>query len=139
MLPQSEIAAAVDNIIEKGVSAEEATALATNPEVLQSVTSEQATEIFDAVEVSDLSDAQAEQLIEAVQDAPEEVRAAFEEQINVFGGKFNTYVPVGSSINVGQRRVLVAASGVLFMAPAVSVSSSTSGSSSTESNSRRKK
>lgn len=139
MLPQSEIAAAVDNIIEQGVSAEEATALATNPKVLQSVTSEQATEIFDAVEVSDLSDAQAEQLIEAVQDAPEEVRAAFEEQINVFGGKFNTYVPVGSSINVGQRRVLVAASGVLFMAPAVSVSSSTSGSSSTESNSRRKK
>ena len=136
MLPQSEIAAAVDNIIEQGVSAEEATALATNPKVLQSVTSEQATEIFDAVEVSDLSDAQAEQLIEAVQDAPEEVRAAFEEQINVFGGKFNTYVPVGSSINVGQRRVLVAASGVLFMAPAVSVSSSTSSSSS---NSSRKK
>ena len=136
MLPQSEIAAAVDNIIEQGVSADEATALATNPEVLQSVTSEQATEIFDAVEVSDLSDAQAEQLIEAVQDAPEEVRAAFEEQINVFGGKFNTYVPVGSSINVGQRRVLVAASGVLFMAPAVSVSSSTSSSSS---NSSRKK
>ena len=136
MLPQSEIAAAVDNIIEQGVSAEEATALATNPKVLQSVTSEQATEIFDAVEVSDLSDAQAEQLIEAVQDAPEEVRAAFEEQINVFGGKFNTYVPVGSSINVGQRRVLVAASGVLFMAPAVSVSSSTS--SSPSSDSRRK-
>jgi hypothetical protein len=136
ILPQSEIAAAVDNIIEQGVSAEEATALATNPEVLQSVTSEQATEIFDAVEVSDLSDAQAEQLIEAVQDAPEEVRAAFEEQINVFGGKFNTYVPVGSSINVGQRRVLIAASGVLFMAPAVSVSSSTSSSSSSDS--RRK-
>lgn len=138
-MSQSEVAKVVDNIIEEGVSAEEATALATNPEVLESVTAEQAAEIFDAVEVSELSDAQAEQLVEAVQGATEEVRAEFEQQINVFGGKFNTYVPVGSSINVGQRRVLIAASGVLFMAPAVSVSSSTSGSSSTESNSRRKK
>ena len=138
-LPQSEISAAVDNIIEQGVSADEATALATNPEVLQSVTSEQATEIFDAVEVSDLSDAQADQLIEAVQDAPEEVRAAFEEQINIFGGKFNKYVPIGSVINVGQRKVLIAATGVLFIAPTVSISSSTSGSQSSDNKSRRKK
>ena len=138
-LPQSEIAAAVDNIIEQGVSADEATALATNPEVLQSVTSEQATEIFDAVEVSDLSDAQADQLIEAVQNAPEEVKAAFEEQINIFGGKFNKYVPIGSKINVGQRKVLVAATGVLFMAPVVPVSSSSSGSQSSDNKSRGKK
>ena len=136
MLPQSEIAAAVDNIIEEGVSPDEAAALATNPEVLQSVTPEQAAEIFDAVEVSELSDAQAEQLVEAVQGATEEVRAEFEDKINVFGGKFNGYVPVGSNINVGQRKVLVAATGVLFMAPAVSVSSSTS--SSPSSDSRRK-
>ena len=137
MLPQSEVQAAVENIIEEGVSAEEATALATNPEVLQEVTADQATEIFDAVEVSDLSDEQAEQLIEAVQDAPEEVRAAFEDTINVFGGKFNAYVPIGSNINVGQRKVLVAATGVLFAAPAVSVSSSSSGTQS-DSRSRRK-
>ncbi len=136
MLPQSEIAAAVDNIIEEGVSPDEATALATNPEVLQSVTAEQAAEIFDAVEVSELSDAQAEQLVEAVQGATEEVRAEFEDKINVFGGKFNGYVPVGSNIDVGQRKVLVAATGILFMAPAVSVSSSTSGSPSSDS--RRK-
>ena len=135
-MSQSEVAKVVDNIIEQGVSADEATALATNPEVLQSVTSEQAAEIFDAVEVSDLSDAQAEQLVDAVQGATEEVRAEFEDKINVFGGKFNKYVPVGSTINVGQRKVLVAATGVLFMAPAVSVSSSTSSSSSSDS--RRK-
>jgi len=139
MLPQSEIAAAVDNIIEQGVSADEATALATNPEVLQSVTSEQAAEIFDAVEVSDLSDAQADQLVEAVQGATEEVRAEFEQQINVFGGKFNAYVPIGSVINVGQRKVLIAATGVLFVAPTVSVSSSTSGSQSSDNKSRGKK
>ena len=139
MLPQSEVQAAVENIIEEGVSSEEATALATNPDVLESVTSEQATEIFDAVEVSDLSGEQAEQLVEAVQDAPEEVRAAFEEQINVFGGKFNKYVPIGSVINVGQRKVLIAATGVLFVAPTVSVSSSTSGSQSSNNKSSGKK
>ena len=135
-LPQSEVQAAVDNIIEEGVSPEEATALATNPEVLKEISAEQASEIFDAVEVSDLSDAQAEQLVKAVQDAPEEVRAEFEDQINVFEGKFDKYVPLGSAINVGQRKVLIAATGVLFMAPTVSVSSSTSSSSS---DSRRKK
>ena len=139
MLPQSEVQAAVENIIEEGVSSEEATALATNPDVIESVTSEQATEIFDAVEVSDLSGEQAEQLVEAVQDAPEEVRAAFEEQINVFGGKFNKYVPIGSVINVGQRKVLIAATGVLFVAPTVSVSSSTSNSQSSDNKSSGKK
>ena len=137
-LPQTEIQAAVDNIIEEGVSAAEAKELATNPDVMQSVTAEQAAEIFGAVEVSELSEAEAEQLIEAVQDAPEEVREAFEEQINVFGGQFDNYVPVGSVIDVGQRKVLVAATGVLFMAPVVSVSSSTSSSSSSDSRSRRK-
>lgn len=135
-LPQSEIQAAVDNIIEEGVSAAEAEELATNPDVIQSVTAEQAAEIFDAVEVSDLSEAEAEQLVEAVQDASEEVRAEFEDSINVFDNKFNKYVPIGSNINVGQRKVLVAATGVLFMAPTVSVSSS---SSSPQSDSRKRR
>lgn len=136
-LPQSEIQAAVDNLINEGVSAEEATALATNPEIIKEVTAEQAAEIFDAVAVSELSDTQADQLIEAVQDAPQEVRAAFEDTINIFGGKFNKYVPIGSKINVGQRKVLVAASGVLFVAPTVSVSSSSSGSESSSRNRRK--
>jgi hypothetical protein len=137
MLPQSEVQAAVENIIEEGVSAEEATALATNPDVLESVTADQATEIFDAVDVSSLTDDQANQLIEAVSGASDEVKASFEEEINIFGGKFDKYVPRGSKISVKQRKILVAASGVLFMAPVVPVSSSTSGSQSSDS--RRKK
>ena len=138
-LPQKEIQAAVDNIIKEGVSAAEAEKLATNPDVIQSVSAEQAAEIFDAVEVSDLSEAQAEQLVEAVQGATEEVRAEFEDKINVFGGKFDKYVPIGSKVSVSVRKVLVAASGVLFMSPTVSVSTSGSSSSATESKSRRKK
>lgn len=104
---------------------------------MQELTAQEAETAFAAVEVSELSEEQAVELIEAVQDAPEEVRAAFEQEVNVFDNKFNTYVPLGSTINVGQRKVLIAATGVLFMAPTVSVSSSTSGSSSSDS--RRKK
>jgi len=112
---------------------QQAVALATNAEILSTLSEEQAAEVFDAVEVSELTDEQAEALIEAVQDAPEEVRAAFEDTINVFSGKFNSYVPIGSNINVGQRKVLIAASGALFLAPPV-VSTSSSG---TQSDSRR--
>lgn len=116
------------------ISQEEAVAVATNPAVLQALSSEEAEEVFDAISVSELSDEEASALVEAVQDAPEEVRAAFEDKINVFSGKFNSYVPIGSKINVGQRKVLVAASGALFLAPPV-VSSSSSGA---QSDSRRK-
>ena len=119
-LPQSEIAKAVDNIIEKGVSSEEATALATNAEVLEVLTTSQATEIFDAVEVSELSDAQAQEIVDAVQNAPEEVKNAFESEINVYEGKFDSYVAVGSSVPVSTRRVIIAATGVLFAMPTVS-------------------
>jgi hypothetical protein len=110
--------------------------IVTSAETLQELSEEQAVEVFDSLEVSELTDEQAEALVEAVQDAPEEVRAAFESEVNVFDNKFNSYVPIGSNINVGQRKVLVAASGVLFMAPVVSVSSSTS---STPSDSRAKR
>ena len=117
---------------------EEALAVATSPEALQELSPTQAEEVFSAVDVEELTDEQAEALVEAVQDAPDEVRAAFENEINVFGGKFETYVPLGSTVNVRTRKVIVAASGVLFMAPTVSVSSSTTSSSSTSDSRRRK-
>lgn len=111
----------------ESMSPTEAVAVATNPEVLQTLTSEQAAEVFDALVVSELSDEEATQLIDAVQDAPETVRAQFEDKVNIFDNKFSTYVPLGSKINVAQRKVLIAATGVLFMAPTVP---STSGSAS---------
>ena len=118
---------------------EQALAIATSAEVLQELSATQAEQVFDSVDVDELTDEQAEALVEAVQDAPEEVRAAFENEINIFGGKFETYVPLGSTVDVRTRKVIVAASGVLFIAPTVSVSSSTTSSSSTSSDSRRRK
>lgn len=116
---------------------EQALALATSVEALQELTPTQAEEVFDSVDVGELTDEQAEALVEAVQEAPEEVRAAFESEINIFGGKFDSYVPLGSTVNVKTRKVIVAASGVLFMAPTVSVSSSTSSSSASDNRKRR--
>ena len=115
---------------------EEALAVATSAETLQALSPDEAQDVFAAVPVDELTDEQAEALVEAVQDAPEDVRAAFEDEINIFGGKFDSYVPLGSTVSVGTRKVIVAASGVLFMAPTVSVSSSTS---SSPSDSRKRK
>jgi hypothetical protein len=119
-----EIKSAVENIISGGVNNEEAVALATSPEVLQAVSSEEATKIFDAVDTGNLSTEQADKLITAVQSAPEEVRNAFEQQINVFDEKFGSYVPVGSKVNVKTRKVIIAATGVLFVAPTISAAPS---------------
>ena len=55
----------------------------------------------------------------ALSSAPDDVKKIFEEEVNIFSSSnFNTYVPTGSSINVGQRRVLVAASATIMSAAA---------------------
>lgn len=116
-MTQQEIIAEVDKIIDNGISEEKAVELATNPQVVASLTSEQAEEVFAALDVSALSDEEAEQLVAAVQNAPESVRKALENNVNVFGGKLDSYVPVGSAISVAERRVVVAAAAALAAAP----------------------
>lgn len=102
--------------VEDGITPDDALALATSVEVLNAVTQETATEIFESLDVTELSDAQAEQLVEAVQGAPTEVREAFENEVDLFNGKTDTYVPIGSSIPVGTRRAVIAVSGLLAVA-----------------------
>lgn len=118
-----QIDAVIDAVLQDEVSAEEATVLATSSEVLAQVTPEQASEVFAVLQLDDLSIDEIEQVIEAVQSAPIEVREAFETEINIFDGKTDTYVAVGSNISVGARRVLVATTGVLI---AGSIATSTS-------------
>ncbi len=105
------------------ISPEQATEIATNPEVIAQLTGDQAAEVFESIEVEALSDNEAAAVVAAVQLASQEVRKAFETKINVFGGKFDTYVPVGSKVTVGERRTLVAAGAVLFVTPVVMTSS----------------
>lgn len=90
------------------IPAEEAVALATNPEVLAEVTPQQAVTIFESLDVANLDDTEKEAIIEAVQSAPLEVRQAFEETINIFSDDFGDYVPLGSTVPVDTRRTLIA-------------------------------
>ena len=114
---------AVDAIIENGITEEQATEIATSAEVLSSIDGEQAAEIFAEIPIDDITEGQALEIISAVQDAPTEVRSSFEEEINIFGsGSLNTYVPLGSSINVGQRRAVIAAGAVIAVAPVAGAS-----------------
>jgi len=115
---EEQVAAAVDSVIENGVTEDQATDLATSAKVLESIDGDQATEIFDAVEITNVTPEEAEQLVEAVQDAPTEVRESMESEINVFSGPIDTYVPLGSSIPVSGRRVIIGiGTAVLFSAP----------------------
>jgi hypothetical protein len=115
---EEQVAAAVDSVIENGVTEEQATDLATSAKVLESIDGEQATEIFAAVEISAVTPEEAAQLVEAVQDAPTEVREALESEVNIFQGAIDTYVPLGSSVPIGTRRVIIGASALaIFSAP----------------------
>lgn len=99
-------------------SPEQATQLATNPEVLAAASVEQAEAIFEALNVGDLTDTEIEALIAAVQDAPTEIREAFEDTINIFGEGLDNYVPLGSTIPVGTRRTLIAVTAGITLAAA---------------------
>ena len=108
-LSDEELITAIESI-EEGmeVSEELAVAVAQSAEVVASLSSEEATAVFAAIEVDNLSAEEAQAIVEAVQDAPAEVREAFEEEINIFSPGFDNYVPLGSNIPVSTRRTLIA-------------------------------
>ena len=108
--PQIEELITAIESIEEGmeVSEELAVAVAQSAEVVASLSSEEATAVFAAIEVNNLSAEEAQAIVEAVQDAPTEVREAFEEEINIFSPGFDNYVPLGSNIPVSTRRTLIA-------------------------------
>lgn len=103
----------------EATAAEIVTALA-NPETVANLTPEQAAEVFEELHVEDLTQQLADRLVDALQDAPEEIRAEFEDAIDVYSGLFDRYVPIGSTVPVSTRRTLTAVSG-LALATAASV------------------
>jgi len=106
-LAPEEAVALITQILATAVTPDQAEALATNPEVLAVITEEQATEIFETIEVAALDETQIAELTAAIQNAPLAVQKAFEQTIDIFGG-FDDYVPTGSNIPVGERRTLIA-------------------------------
>jgi hypothetical protein len=84
------------------------------------VTPQQAVEIFESLDVTEISKEEKDAVTEAVQSAPLEVRQAFEETIDIFSDDFGDYVPLGSAVPVDTRRTLIA---IAAGATAVAVSS----------------
>lgn len=60
------------------------------------------------VDFEQLPDDAVEAIIETLNDAPTELKEQFEEEINVFSGEIDTYIPSGSNVSVAERRTIVA-------------------------------
>ena len=70
------------------------------------VTPENVTELVASID--DLAPEQITELVNALNEADTSVKKTFEEEVNVYSGEFDNYVPADSKIPVGERRVLVA-------------------------------
>ena len=108
-LSPEQVSQVIKEILAEEPTQEQAAALATSPEVLAVVSAQEAEQIFEALDVAELTDAQTEQLIEAIESAPTEIREQFENTIDIFGEGLDDYTPIGSNIPVGERRTLIAA------------------------------
>ena len=65
-------------------------------------------EIIEEIDYDKLSNDQIEQVAEAIQEADDEIKEAFEEEVNIFAGATEQYVPLGSTVSVEDRRVIIA-------------------------------
>lgn len=101
------------------------------------VTIEDLNELISDDGFEDLDSGALKIISEALSDAPTEVKEEFESQVNVFSGGFDNYVPTGSKIDIGDRRVVVAVT-VVTAAVAAPVAS-TGGGDSSGNGSRRKR
>jgi hypothetical protein len=117
-LSPEQVEQVIETLLAEEPTEEQATALASSPEVLAVISTEQAQQIFEALDVGALSDAQTEELIAAIESAPTEIREEFEDTIDIFGEGLDDYTPVGSTIPVGERRTLIAVTAGITLAAA---------------------
>ena len=117
-LSSEQVEQVVEALLAEEPTEEQATALASSPEVLAVITTEQAAQIFEALDVAELSDTQTEELIAAIESAPTEIREEFEDTIDIFGEGLDDYTPTGSNIPVGERRTLIAVTAGITLAAA---------------------
>lgn len=106
---KEQIVAAVSAIIENGVTEEVAETLASNAAVLESISSEQAEQVFTSVEAGQLTEEVAAAIVDAVQEAPSEIREVFEDVVDLFQGAFDDYMMLNQNISVSERRTVIAA------------------------------
>jgi hypothetical protein len=97
----------------------EAVNVATDPAQVAELSAVEAEAVFETLNIEELTIEQADAVIEAVQAAPLAVRAVFEEQINIFGGASDKYIPIGSTVPVSTRRVVIITTALLVSMPTI--------------------
>jgi len=78
-------------------------------------------------------------VVDAINDESDDVKEAFEDNVDVFAGAFDEYVPSGSVITVAERRVVVAVAATAAIAAAPAPGASSGGGSSASGGSSRSK
>lgn len=119
-----EVQAIVDTLLENDLSTEQALTVLIASNVLAALTADQATAVFEEIKPAELSTAMAEVIADVLNgpDVPVEVKEAFEATLNIFGNDgFGGYVPLGSTVPVSTRRVLIAATAVVLSVPATPI------------------
>jgi len=113
-----QITAIVTTLLTTEVTSEQAVQVVSSPEVLKAISGDQAEQLFDAVDESALTVEEQIAIVEAIADAPTEVKKAFENEINIFGGEgFDDYVPVDSNVSVAVRRTIIVGTTILVAMP----------------------
>ena len=80
---------------------------------LDDLPDDQLTEIFAAIDPTALTPEETAQLIGALNEADDDTKSLFEDEVNVFSSGLDTYVPSGSNVPVSTRRVIIAATTVV--------------------------
>ncbi len=92
---------------------------AINPSVVESLSTTEAEILFARLDEESVTEDQAALIIQALDEAPDEVKKAFEENVNVFSGLWSSYKMVGQTISVAERVTLVAVANTMGAATAV--------------------
>jgi len=113
-----QITAIVTTLLTTEVTSEQAVQVVSSSEVLAVLSESQAEQLFNAVDESALTVEEQIQIVAAIADAPTEVKEAFENEINIFGGEgFDDYVPVDSNVSVAVRRTIIVGTTILVAMP----------------------
>jgi len=114
-----EVKAVVTELLAFALTTDQAVSVASEPAVLEVLTNAEAEQVFEQVAVEELTEDQAVELVDAMQDAPSSVRKAFEAVLNMFEGFADEYVMTNQTVPIKTRRALIALSAVfLVSAPA---------------------
>lgn len=105
--------------IQPGISNQQALQQVTNPSIVESLSTAEATVLFAALDEESVTDDQAALIVQALDEAPDEVKEAFEGNVNVFSGIWSSYKMVGQTITVAERVTLVAVANTMGAATAV--------------------